>query len=147
MKLTLKKLEKWNACEGGVTWFKAQKETDAVKVIEKLVAGDKWKWANWTICRVFNRKQKIQYVVYAAEQVIGIYEAKHPDDKRPREAIEAAKAVLKHNTKANRAAASEAAWAASEAEWAARAAEWAARAAAEKEMKIKILNYGIGLIK
>jgi len=116
--------------------------------------------------------------VYAAEQVIDIYEKKYPNDKRPRNAIEAAKKCIGLKGAAARdaaGAAEVAAWAAEVAAWAAWAAgdaagdaawaAWAAgdaagdaagaagdaagaaRAAAEKEMKIKILNYGLTLLK
>ena len=53
MKITLKWLKEKSACSSGVEWFKSQKETDAVKVLEKLINEDKLQWANWTICRVF----------------------------------------------------------------------------------------------
>ena len=73
------------------------------------------------------RPQYLSYAIYAAEQVIDIYEKKYPDDKRPRNAIEAARVVLKNNNAKTRAAA----WAArAAAEAAARAAAWAAGDAA-----------------
>ena len=40
---------------------------------------------------VLNKKQKIQYAIYAAEQVVDIYENKYPENDQPRKAIEAAK--------------------------------------------------------
>ena len=76
------------------------------------------KWWEWT------KKDSVRLAVYAAELVIDIYEKKYPDDKRPRNAIEAAKKWLTEPNEKNGAAAS----AASEAASAARAA-WAARAA------------------
>jgi len=36
------------------------------------------------------------YAIFAAEQVLGIYEKKYPEDGRPRKAIEAAKAWIKN---------------------------------------------------
>ena len=155
MKITEKWLKEQSACTEGTQWFLAQKETDSVKVLRSLIKEGKLDWAHWTICRVFNRKQKIRYAIYAAEQVIDLYEKEYPDDKRPRNSIESAKAVLKSDTAVTRAAtraaaeaawtarlaagdaraAAEAAWAAAEAAWAAAwdagAAAWAARAAAE----------------
>ena len=146
MKLTVEKLKEWKACKEGIEWFINQDESDGVKVIEKLISEGQLEWASWTICRIFNRKQNIQYAVFSAEQVIDLFEKKYPGDKRPRNAIEAAKKVLEKDTVKNRAAA----WAASAAaRAAARAAcdtSAAASAAAEKEMKIKILNYGLGLM-
>jgi hypothetical protein len=71
-----------------------------------------------------------------AERVLGLFEAKFPDDDRPRKAIEAARACIADPTPENRAAAGAAgaagaAWAAEDAAWAAGAAgaAWAARAA------------------
>ena len=103
MKITIEWIREKLACREGVDWFKNQSETNAVKILEKLIAADKLDWANWTICRLFKHKQQIQYAVYAAEQVINIYEKKYPIDAHPREAIEAAKKYL--NTQKNRNAA------------------------------------------
>jgi hypothetical protein len=46
---------------------------------------------------------------YASDQVINIFEKSYPDDKRPREAIEAAKKVISEDTQQNRNAAANAA--------------------------------------
>ena len=149
MKLTKEWLKEIDACSEGVEWFNNQKETDGTKVIKKLIEEDRIDWANWTICRVFSKKQKIQYAVYAAEQVIDIFEKKYPDDKRPRKAIEAAKKCIENDTEENRSKAESAA----SAESAARSAESAASAwsaawgAERKKMQLKILKYGIGLLK
>ena len=184
MKLTLKFLENNKACGGGVDWFKNQSETDLRKICLELMEQHKSSWANWVLVRKMNRKQKIQYAIYTAEQVIDIYEKKYRDDKRPREAINAAKKVLKSDTKKNRAnaaaayAAAYAAAAVAYADAAAYAAAYAAAAAAyaayadaavdaayaavdaayaaadaddaddaRKEMQIKIVKYGLRLIK
>ena len=42
------------------------------------------------------------YAIYCAEAVLHIFENKHPDDNRPRLAIEAAKKCLKDPTKKNK---------------------------------------------
>ena len=105
MKLTEQWLKEKSACSEGVKWFLKQKETDAVKVLKKLIKEKQLLWANWTIVRVMNYKQRVQYAVFAAEQVIGIYEKKYPDDKRPRQAIEAAKKCIENPSKENKKAA------------------------------------------
>ena len=64
-----------------------------------------------------------------AERVLGLFEAKFPDDDRPRKAIEAARACIADPTPENRAAAGAAAGAAGAA-WVAGAAAYAANAAA-----------------
>ena len=93
-----------------------------------------------------------------AERVLGLFEAKFPDDDRPRKAIEAARACIADPTPENRAAAGAAAgaagaawdaaydagaaWAAAgAAAWdAARAAAGAAAGAAEKRKKLAMLR-------
>ena len=47
----------------------------------------------------------VQYAVFAAEQVIDLFEQKYPDDKRPREAIEAAKKCIDDPSEKNKVAA------------------------------------------
>ena len=81
-----------------------------------------WKW---------EKKDSVALAIYAAELVIDIFEKVYPDDKRPRNAIEAAKNYLKNPTPAARAAAGAAwaAWAVARAAGAAGAAEAAAWAA------------------
>ena len=66
MKITNKWLEKHEACSEGVEWFKSQKKTEANAVLLALMKDDKLDWANWTICRVFNKKKKIHYAIFAA---------------------------------------------------------------------------------
>ena len=171
-------LEKRDACKEGVVWFENQKERNGIEVVEKLIKEKKLDWANWLIVRLMKYKQYISYVVYAAEQVIGIYEKKYPNDKRPRQAIEAAKKCIKSPTKKNKAAAYAAAAAAADAAYAADAADAAyaaadaaayaadaayaayaaaddayaadaaaAYAAAKQQMELKILEYGIKLLR
>ena len=124
-----------------------------------------------------NKKQAVQYAIFAAEQVIDIYEGKYPNDKRPRNAIEAAKAYLKNPSKETKAdayasaaadaypayaaasyaddaaayaaaCAADAADAATYAYAAAYAAASYADAAAERrKMQAKILKYGIRLLE
>jgi hypothetical protein len=170
MDITKEWLKEKGACSEGVKWFNAQKETDAVKVLSKLIKEEKLDWANWTICRIFNYKQRVQYAVFAAEQVIDIYEKKYPDNKKPREAIEAAKKCIENPSVENKKAAyaayaddavsaaaadAAAACAAAAAAYAASAAAatyaayaaYVAADAARNKMKIKILNYGISLLE
>ncbi len=105
MKISNAWLKKWKPCQEGLEWFKAQKETDGPKVVKKLMGENKLDWANWGIARIMNYKQRIQYAVFAAEQVLDIFEKKYPKDDRPRKAIEAAKTCIKNPTKENKAAA------------------------------------------
>ena len=121
--------------------------------MEKLIKEKHLDWANWTIVRVMDYKQYVSYAVFAAEQVIQIYEKKYPDDKRSREAIEAAKKCIKNPSEKNKKAADAAADAAAHAaayaaaHAAAYAAAHAAADAAAHTMKIKILEYGMKLLE
>ena len=105
MKITLEWLEENNACVNGVAWFKAQSETDGGMVVRALVVAKKFEWANWTIAHLLNRKNQILYAVFAAGQVLHIFEDKYPGELAPRRAIEAARAVAENDTHKNRNAA------------------------------------------
>ena len=176
MKITKEWLEEKSACSEGKEWFLNQKETEGKKVCLKLIKAENLDWANWLVVRLLTHKQRIQYAIFAAEQVIEFYEKKYPGDDRPRKAIESAKECLKQPTEENRSAARDAAWAASAASaasaaraaWdaasaasaardaasAARDAAWAAwdaaRAAwdaASAAMRIKIIKYGLKILE
>ena len=150
--ITVKWLEKHNACIKGVEWFRNQTETDPIKLIEYFIKHrdkEQLQWGNWLIVRLMKYKQYLSYAIFAAEQVISIYEKKYPDDKRPRKAIEAAKKYLKNSTKENKADATYAVAAAAADAATYDAAYIAADAAdaANKKITIKILNYGLKLLK
>lgn len=82
------------------------------------------KWVKWT------KKDSVAQAIYAAELVLDNYEKNYPNDLRPREAIEAAKKVLKNDTVKNRSAARSAARSAESAAWSAESAAESARPAA-----------------
>ena len=133
MKITKQLLLRWNACDSGKKWFFGQKELDAKAVLSALInegEDEKIRWANWLIVRVMNKPQRVRYAIYAAEQVIHIFENKYPNDNRPRKAIKAAKAWVTHPMEKNLAAAA-AADAAADAAYAAASADAAAAAAAD----------------
>ena len=99
---------------------------DFIKGDDKYVCRDMrvlktWKWT---------KKDSVSLAIFAAELVLDNFEKRYPTDKRPREAIEAAKKVLKKDTKANRSAAWSAARsarsAAGSAARSARSAAWSA---------------------
>jgi len=202
MKITKQWLKDKNACGEGVRWFLKQKDSEGIDVVKKLIKEDKLDWAKWTIVRLMDYKGSVSYAVFAAEQVIDIFEKEYPEDNRPRKAIEAAKRCIKDPSKENKASAADAsyaayAFAASTASYADDAANAAATsaanaatstasaadaayvaadaayayayaanaayaaanaytsaaanaytsAAAEKEMRLKILTYGIKLLE
>jgi len=124
-----------SACSEGLEWFEKKYGKDSVAgnlLVKVLIKEKKLQWANWLIVRLMDKIQCVKYAVFAAEQVISIFEKKYPDDKRPRQAIEAAKAYIKDSSEVNRVAAHAAADAAYAAAHAAHAADaaYAAHAAA-----------------
>ena len=115
MKITQKQLKDWSACADGYKWacgILKDKPMEFKKFL-KITADHRLDWANWVIVRVMTYDQYVSYAVYAAEQVIDIYENKYPNDKRPRLAIEAAKNCIGLKGAAARAARA-AAWDAAE---------------------------------
>ena len=91
----------------------------------------------------------VQWAAECAKRVLRHYEDHHPEDKRPREAIQAALKWAKDPTEANRAAYAAAAAdarAAADASAAADAA-YAAAAAAAAALRLKILDYGLSLLR
>ena len=152
MKVTVSFLEDQNACNSGIAKFEAifRKQAELKDIIQYgIKSKDKSNLldCNWLIVRKMTHKQKIQYAIYAAEQVIKIYEKKYPNDDRPRKAIEAAKQILKNNNKKNRDAAAAYAAYTADAAYADAAADAAyAAAAAWIKLETKILKYGLELI-
>jgi len=134
MKITKEWLAEKDACHDGLDWFVEQgKEFEPVELIDLLIKENQLDWANWLLVRVMDYKQCVSYAVFAAEQVIENYEKQYPDDKRPREAIEAAKKCIENPSEENKKEAANAAraafWVACAVYSAARLAYWAACAA------------------
>jgi len=131
---------------------------------KSLKQNDKQCWSEMRIIKTWKwiKKDSVKLAIYAAELALPIFEKEYPKDKRSRQAIEAAKKVLKSDTKKNRdaardawiaawaaddawaaedarsaawIAARDAAWAARDAAWAARDAAWAASAAASAAVR------------
>jgi hypothetical protein len=109
MEITREFLREKGACADGFKWFCECGETEHEAVINKLISENRPQWANWVIVRLMTKEQCVKYAIFAAEQVIGIFEAKYPDDDRPRKAIEAARKYLENPSKENREAAAAAA--------------------------------------
>lgn len=151
MKLFLKILQKLGACSEGVKWYQDNGQPKTVELTAKiLLASDnnnKLAWTNWLVSQMLTREDKIRYVIFAVEQVVDVYEKIYSEDKRPRHAINAAKAVLKNNNEKTRSAAWSA-WIAAEsaAESAAWSAAWISVLCAASTIQIKIINYGLSLI-
>ena len=176
MKITKRFLEKKNACQLDMEFVIENKLiglTD-IEFVKQLIKKDKLQWANWLIVRCMTYKQYVSYAVYSANLVLSIYEKKYPDDKRPKEAIKAAKKCIKNPSKENKAssaasvyyaasaadadaassaassasasAAADAAYASAASASSAADAAYYAASAADVTTRIKILKYGIKLL-
>jgi len=173
MNITKEKLTELHACKNSITWFE---QNPGITTVEQGIAllwetdhHSKFNWSNWILSRVLNHHNQVKYAVHAAELVLPLWENEFPKDKRPHEAVNAAKVWLENpspeNTEKCRQAA-KAAWAAAYATaWAARSAVsaaayaaaadaaeavgWAAETAlaADPTKKKEILNYGLELLQ
>lgn len=94
MKLTKEFLRKHEACSEGYEWYCEHGCDTVEETIDKLIEHGKYHWANWLITRCLEKKDCVRYAIYAAKKVLYIFEENYPSDKRPREAIEAAKKYL-----------------------------------------------------
>ena len=94
---------------------------------------DKEVWSDMRIVKAWHWKKEdsVGFAIFAAEQVIEIFEKKYPNDDRPRNAIEAAKAYIVALKSGDTNAAYTAAYAAAYAAYAAAYAADAASAAAD----------------
>lgn len=103
-----------------------------------ISSDDKEAWENQRVVRAWKwtKKDSIALAIFSAELCLPNFERAYPDDKRPREAIEAAKKWLRNPTKKNREAA-----ASSAAESAARSAASSARSSARSAAIDKIAKW------
>jgi hypothetical protein len=105
MNMTVAKLTKLNACPEGIQYFKDHKfktVEQAITEILKTNHSQRLSWSNWLISYSLSKMNCTRYAIYAAEQVIDIVEKEYPEDKRPREAIQAVKRYLKNPSKENK---------------------------------------------
>jgi len=99
-------LKKIGACDDGTEYsVKSLLGKSYPDAIKQCIADNKLQWANWGIVRVMDGTERVKYAVYAARQVLKLFEDKYKDDKRPREAIEAAERWTRNPSEKNRNAA------------------------------------------
>lgn len=141
------KVGEWKKIEGQVTlcengFHASKKILDALSYVRGEVLAyvevkgkhkseeDKQAWSEMRIEKAYHwtNEDSISLAIYAAELCLANFEKTRPDDKRPRDAIEAAKAYLKNPCEKTRIAAS-AAWSAASAASEVSAA-WSAASAA-----------------
>ena len=153
-----------SACEEAIDWFAENCEDncsteEAVDTLIKSKHKQAFEWSNWLMVRLLNDANKIKYAVFAAREVLPIFEKRYPKDLRPRLALEAAEKFISDPSEINKDACAAAAYAAdyaaanadaADAADAARAAAYAAAhadAAAYADITKKIVQYGLKLSK
>src|SRR3990167_5430488 len=128
---------------------------------EHLLDDNKECWREQRVIKTYRwtKKDSLRLAIFSSELCLKNYEKEYPEDKRPRDAIEAAKKVLFKDTAKNRSAAESAAWsagsAAESAAWsaarsaglAARSAAWSAAWSAGSAAVKKIQKYFMVIVK
>ena len=94
IRITEKMLRDMGACQEGINWFLSHKARSIKTLIPALLKDNHADYANWLIVRLMTHPQKVAFAIYAAEQVIKLFEKRYPSDDRPRKAIQAAKDFL-----------------------------------------------------
>ena len=110
VELKLDWLKEQAVCEEAIAWVETQKDKDIFHLYAQAKKRNKLDWANWCVARLLDRKNRIRYAIFAAEQVLHIFEKQYPEDQRPRKAIEAAKRVIEDDSEENRRIAHSAAY-------------------------------------
>ena len=128
-------------CSKGIGQALSYVQGDVLAVVEVKGKSDKQDdkecYSDMRIVKAYKwtKTDSVKLAIFAAEQVIDIFEKYNKEDKRPREAIEAAKKYLENPTKKNQDAAADAARAAA---YSAYVAYAAGAAAAHKKIITKI---------
>ena len=119
----------------GTRWFECEAQGEILKDTDKVCASE------MRIVKEIPNKVIQQFAIDCAWRVLHIFEERYPGDKRPRQAIEAARAYLKFPTQENLATLAATGTAAGTA---ARAAAWGAAGDAERKWQNRHL---LNLIK
>jgi hypothetical protein len=170
--ITREWLEKNNACQAGINDCEKENDHETITTIKRNIERNP-KQANWIITKLMNEEQNKKYSLFAALQVFPLWDKKYPKkaaiwkywaDNHANYATTATAAAVYAAIAANAAAdaayaaanaadadaayAAIAATAAADAADAATAAVYAVYAAdtCNKDMIVKILNYGLSLL-
>lgn len=102
IKITKEFLEAPDAYENCLMWWleNCQGLSDKEQLLN--IAKHNLEWFNWVVVKLMTHKQRVKYSIFTAELVIDIFEKEYPEDKRPREAIEAAKMFIESPIEENK---------------------------------------------
>jgi len=140
MKINKAQIKALDPCLPAWTWYletKSDKVTDLKRLLLKTNKENP-SWARWLFTHLMTSQQRREIAIYAAEQVLPLFEKRYPNDNRPRAAIEAARRVLENDTAETRQAARNAA---ADAAYAAYAAADAAVAAYDAAAAVAYAAY------
>ena len=101
-KINKKWLKKHGACVSEAEMKEAEKIGDPIEVVKKLLSLKRLAHTNWLVTRLMNKKQCVQYAVYAAELVLPVWNNYDSKDKRPQKAIAAAKKYIQRQNSKNK---------------------------------------------
>jgi hypothetical protein len=144
MHLNLELLMEKEACESGLAWYTSHGQPNTVEGCVSALLADPdpsttLPYANWLLSNLLNEDDCRRYAIFAARQVLHIFETAYPEDNLPHLAIEAAENYLVTHSEADRDAARAAgndAWDAeriARAAWPAGADAWSAWADARAD--------------
>jgi len=76
MKITITKswLKNNGACNGGFKWYLEQETEDTETLFNQAMKHKRFADINWVISKKLNKFNKLRYAIFAAEQVIDIFE-------------------------------------------------------------------------
>jgi len=94
IKFTIEELKKLDPCIDGLKWYLKNIKTEDLKEILIQLNNHRPDWSKWLMVRVLDNTQNRKLAIFSAKSVLHIFEEKYPEDKRPREAIEAAQDYL-----------------------------------------------------
>ena len=106
MILTAGILRNAGCCQSGIDrYFKNVnlKRYEASNLLELAIKNKDYIDAGNAMSKLMSKPQRVEWAIYCANQVLHIFENKHPDDKRPKTALEAAERWLEDPTTDNAA--------------------------------------------
>ena len=97
MRITAKQLINAGCCRYGVNRYFLnikRRSWDAEKLLKHAIASGNHQDVRYGLFCMMSKNQRVQWSIFCAESVLYMFEEKHPNDDRPRKAIEAAKNYL-----------------------------------------------------
>ena len=124
-------LEAAGCCEDLDQYIDIKPEWTVEELFDHCLENEEYDDLRYGLSYLMTEKQRVEWVVFCAESCLHVFEAEHPDDDRPRKAIELSKKSLTEDvSKEDLQAAANDAYAARTAAYAARTAAHAAADAA-----------------